>query len=54
MKKTDTEKQAQHERFKEKARELGCDNDEGRFNDRLKKTARPSQQKKNGKDAKPS
>ena len=50
-KKTDTEKQAQLERFRQKAREIGTDNDEGRFNDRLKKIARPGPQKKNGKDA---
>ena len=36
-KKTD---KAQHRRFVEKARELGCDEDEERFNDRLKKIAR--------------
>lgn len=49
-KKTDTEKQAQHRRFVEKAKELQCDNDESRFNDRLKKIARHEPQKKNGKD----
>ena len=51
MKKTDTEKQAQLERFREKSRELGCDDNESRFNDRLKKIARPGPQKKNGKGA---
>ena len=51
MKKTDTEKQAQLERFREKSRELGCDDNESRFNDRLKKIARQEPQKKNGKGA---
>lgn len=46
----DTSKKQQLDRFKKKARELGCDDDEGRFNDRLKKIARPSPQKKNSKD----
>ena len=49
-KKTDIEKQTQHKRFVEKARELGCDNDESRFNDRLKKIVRHEpKKKKNGK-----
>ena len=30
----------QHKRFAEKARELGCDEDENRFNATLKKIAR--------------
>ena len=47
---TDTSKKAQHKRFVEKSRELGCDNDQDRFNDRLKKIARSSQQQKSGKD----
>lgn len=37
--KTDTKKE-QLDRFKQKAKELGCDDDEGRFNDRLKKIAK--------------
>ena len=48
QKKTDN---AQHKRFVEKARELGCDNDESRFNDRLKKIASQKPEKKNGKGA---
>jgi hypothetical protein len=31
--------QAQHQRFKELARELGCDEDEGAFEEALKKVA---------------
>lgn len=48
---TKTEKQAQHRRFVEKAKELQCDDNESRFNDRLKKIARHEPQKKNGKGA---
>lgn len=47
---SDKEKSAQHKRFVEKARELGCDDNESRFNDKLKKIARSSPQKKNSKD----
>ena len=39
----------QHKRFVEKARELGCDDDEGRFNDRLKKIANQKPQRKSAK-----
>ena len=45
----DNDKKVQHNRFVEKARELGCDEDENRFNATLKKTARTEPQKKNGK-----
>ncbi len=48
---TKTEKQAQLERFRQKSRELDCDDSETRFNDRLKKIARHEPQKKNGKGA---
>ena len=40
-----------HKRFVENARELGCDEDENRFNTTLKKIARNEPQKKNGKGA---
>ena len=46
---TDTSKKTQHKRFVEKARELGCDEDENRFNSTLKKIARNEPQKKKGK-----
>ena len=39
----------QHKRFVEKARELGCDENENRFNATLKKIAKSETQKKNGK-----
>jgi hypothetical protein len=32
--------QSQSDKFKEAARELGCDEDEGRWDDRLRKLAR--------------
>ena len=48
---TDTDKKTQHERFVKKAKELGCDEDETRFNTTLKKIARNEPQKKNGKSA---
>lgn len=38
----------QSKKFKEKARELGCDESEGRFNDALKQVAK---NKKGGKPA---
>jgi hypothetical protein len=31
----------QSDKFKEAARELGCDEDEGRWDERLKKVAKP-------------
>ena len=46
---TDTSKKTQHKRFVEKARELGCDEDEKRFNTTLKKIAKTDPQKKKGK-----
>ena len=32
---------SQSEKFKEAARELGCDEDEGRWDERLRKMAKP-------------
>jgi len=46
---TETDKKTQHQRFVEKARELGCDDDEGHFNAKLKKIVKTEPQKKNGK-----
>ena len=46
---TDTSKKAQHKSFVEKARELGCDEDENRLNTMLKKIARHEPHKKKGK-----
>lgn len=43
---TDKDKQVQHKRFVEKARELDCDEDENRFNATLKKVARHGTDKK--------
>ena len=43
----------QHDKFVEKARELGCDEDENRFYATLKKIARHEPQKKNGKQTNP-
>ena len=37
---------AQSDKFKEVARELGCDEDEARWDERLKKVAKPTPQKK--------
>ena len=46
----DKDKKVQHNRFVEKARELGCDEDENLFNATLKNIARNEPQKKNGKE----
>lgn len=37
---TDLDKESQLKRFKEAARELGTDDDEARFNERLRKLAK--------------
>jgi len=37
---------AQSDKFKEAARELGCDEDDARWDERLKKVAKPTPQKK--------
>ena len=41
-----TEPTPQSDRFIEKARELGCDEDEGRFNQALKRVAKASAKEK--------
>ena len=46
-----TEAKGQSERFKETARELECDEDEGRFNATLKKIV-PANTEKDGKPSK--
>ena len=45
----DKDKKIQHKRFVEKARELGCEEDENGFNSTLKKIARSEPHKKKGK-----
>ena len=39
MRNPKTKTQTQHDRFIEKAREIECDEDEGRFNETLKRIA---------------
>ena len=43
----------QRDRFIEKARELGCDEDEGRFNATLKRVAKAEPKKDTGQPKKP-
>lgn len=38
-----TKPKSQSDKFKEAARELECDEDEGRWDERLRKVARPKQ-----------
>lgn len=40
MRESDSKKMAQSEHFKQAARELGCDEDESRFEESLKKVAK--------------
>lgn len=44
-----TEKKSQLDRFKEAARELGTDDDEERFNEKLRKLAKQKVEKPNKK-----
>jgi hypothetical protein len=54
MGKPDADKQAQHKRFIETARELGCDEDEAAFDEKLKRiaTAKPKLRSKPATDEK--
>lgn len=45
-----TKKKSQLERFKEAARELGTDDDEARFNEKLKKLAKQKRDEKKNDD----
>lgn len=45
-----TKKKSQLERFKEAARELGTDDDEERFNEKLKKLAKQKRDEKKNDD----
>lgn len=47
-----TDQKSQLERFKEAARELGTDDDEERFNEKLKKLAKRKPGKKSGEKTK--
>jgi hypothetical protein len=44
----DPVKQTQSDKFKEAARDLDCDEDEGRWDERLKKVAKAKPSKKSG------
>jgi hypothetical protein len=56
MGKPDADKEAQHKRFVETARKLGCDEDETAFEEKLKRiaTVKPKPRGKKGKPPKPS
>lgn len=45
------EKQSQSDKFKEAARDLVCDEDEGRWNERLRKVAKPQGRKRDSDSA---
>ncbi|MDE0703420.1 MAG: hypothetical protein OXH59_06835 [Rhodospirillaceae bacterium] len=49
-----TEPKPQRDRFIETARELGCDEDEGRFNETLKRVAKAPSKEKPRKEERPS
>jgi hypothetical protein len=44
-------KPSQLDKFKQTARELGCDEDEGRWNERLRKVAKPQGRKRDSDSA---
>jgi hypothetical protein len=56
MDKPDADKQAQRKRFIEAARELGCDENEAAFDERLRRiaTVKPKRSRKSADTAKPS